>query len=144
MSLLPSAQPPTPPPTSSPATPPSTPRATPPAIDALEQHDPWRDLWQALTGDTLLAMLCVIVALAWGAAVLLPQAPASGTADPLTYSQWQTQARASTGDAFDLLAALGLFSLTQALWFRLVLAILLAVLVLRLLDRVAQLLEARR
>ncbi|MCL5994605.1 MAG: hypothetical protein M1546_00945, partial [Chloroflexi bacterium] len=111
----------------------------PNAIDALEQRDTWRNVWQAVTSDMLLALLCGITAFAWGAMVLLPQAPANGTADPLIYSQWQTQARAATGPAFDTLSALALFGVTQTLWFRVSLAALLAVAALRLLDRAVQL-----
>lgn len=117
---------------------------SPPAADALEQRDPWRNVWQAATSDGLLLALCVIAALALAAGALLPQSPAGGTADPLAYSQWQSQARALTGRLYDLLSALGLFQAAQAFWLRAATVALTAVVLLRLADRTARLWQAAR
>src|SRR5438445_521109 len=122
----------------------SLPSVTQPAADALEQRDPWRNAWQAITSDVLLAALCVIVLLALAAGYILPQIPASGTADPLSYSQWQTQARAIAGAFYDVAAMLGIFSVAQAFWLRIVIAVLIVIVVLRLAERLARLLNARR
>lgn len=117
--------------------------ATVPATDALEQRDPWRDAWQAVTHDVLVAALCLIVALAVAAGTLLPQTPTGGTSDPLAYSQWQTQARSAAGVLFDSASMLSLFTVAQAFWLRVVMAALMVVLALRLMDRVSRLWSAR-
>ncbi|HEY3288553.1 MAG TPA: cytochrome c biogenesis protein ResB, partial [Anaerolineae bacterium] len=114
-----------------------------PAMDALEQHDPWRDAWQTATHDVLLIALCLIVALAVVAGTLLPQTPTGGTADPLAYSQWQTQARSVAGILFDSASMLSLFNVSQAFWLRVVMAALMVVIALRLMDRVSRLWVAR-
>ncbi len=122
----------------------SAPNTPQPVADALEQRDPWRDAWQAATHDVLVGSLSLIVAVALTAGYLLPQAPAGGTADPLSYSQWQTQARAVAGSFFDGASVLGLFNVAQAFWLRIVIAILAVILGLRLIDRVARMASSRR
>jgi hypothetical protein len=97
-----------------------------------------------MTSDVLLAALCAIVALVLLAGYWLPQTPAGGTADALAYGQWQTHAHAAAGVAYDVAFTLGLFSVAQAFWLRLLMAVLVAVLLLRLTDRVARLFAARR
>jgi hypothetical protein len=120
------------------------PTATPPAADALEQRDTWRNAWQALTNDALLLVLCLIVVFVLAMGAILPQQPAGGTADPLAYSQWQTQARAITGGLFDAASTLELFNIAQAYWLRIVLAVLVIVVLLRLVERLSHLLMLRR
>ena len=117
--------------------------STPPPADALEQRDTWRNSWQALTNDALLLTLCVISALALALSAVLPQQPASGTADPLAYGQWQTQARSVTGGFYDAASTLELFNIAQAYWLRIVLAVLAVVLLLRLVERLGRLLTLR-
>jgi hypothetical protein len=121
----------------------STPR-TEPTADALEQRDTWRVLWQSLTSDWPLALLCLVAALALVAAFVLPQMPGEGTADPLAYSQWQTEARAFSGGLYTPFLNLGLFGVYQAWGLRIVLALLVTLVVLRLADRVARLASMRR
>lgn len=118
--------------------------STPPPADALEQHDTWRNSWQALTNEALLVTLCVISAIALVMGVILPQQPASGTADPLAYGQWQTQARSMTGGFYDAASTLELFNVAQAYWLRIVLAVLVIVLLLRLAERLGRLFTARQ
>jgi ResB-like family len=114
-----------------------------PAADALEQRDPWRSAWQGVTNDVLLAALCLIAGAASAAAYLLPQMPAGGTADPLSYSQWQTRAHTLTGAFYDAADTLGLFNAAQVFWLRMVCVILAVIVALRLADRLARLLAAR-
>ncbi len=116
----------------------------PPPADALEQRDTWRNSWQALTNDALLITLCVISAIALVMGVILPQQPASGIADPLAYGQWQTQARSMTGGLYDAASTLELFNVAQAYWLRIVLAVLVIVVLLRLVERLGHLLTARQ
>ncbi len=115
------------------------PTASPPAADALEQRDTWRDAWQVLTSDAILVILCLLAGLALAARLFLPQQPAGGTSDPLAYSQWQAQAHVQTGAGYDTTLALGLFDVNGAPWLHVVLAILCAVVLLRLVDRLAHL-----
>ena len=117
---------------------------TPTQVDALEQRDVWRSIWQALTNDALAASLCGVLLLLGIAWLTLPQAPPAGTADPVAYSQWQTAAQSQAGPAYALLQTLGLFNLSQAVWVRVLMWTLAGVLVARLFDRVIRLVSARR
>ncbi len=117
------------------------PQQTPPQnyADPLEQRDSWRALWLFLTSDGVLAVLCVLVGLMTLIALILPQAPLSGTADPYAYSLWQTQAQAQTGTLYEVLQGIGLFNVFQQAWVRLLMALLAAVSFLRLFDAAARL-----
>ena len=116
----------------------------PPQVDALEQRDAWRSIWQALTSDVLAASLCGVLLLLGVASLALPQTPAAGAADPIAYSQWQAAARSQAGPVYALLETLGLFDLAQTLWVRILMWALAGVLVARLLERVIRLASARR
>ncbi len=116
----------------------------PPQVDALEQRDVWRSIWQALTSDALAASLCGALFLLGVASLILPQAPVAGVADPVAYSQWQAAARSQAGSAYTLLETLGLFDLARALWVRILMWALAGSLVARLLDRVIRLASAHR
>ena len=72
-------------------------------------------------------------------ALILPQAPVSGTADPYAYSLWQTQAQAKTSTLYESLQSIGLFNVFQQAWVRLLMALLAAVSFLRLFDAAARL-----
>jgi hypothetical protein len=122
----------------------SNPSTVQPVADALEQRDPWRDAWQVATHDVLVASLSLLVAATLTAGNLLPQMPAGGTSDPLAYSQWQTQARAVAGAFFDGASVLSLLNVAQAFWLRIVIAILVVILGLRMIDRVTRLVLSRR
>ena len=117
---------------------------TQPPDDALEQRDTWRSIWLVLTHDALVVALVIALVLVGGAAIVLPQAPAAGTADPVAYSQWQAQAQSQTGAAYAAWTALGLFDVAGALWLRVLIWVLVALALLRLVDRVARLVSARR
>lgn len=117
---------------------------TPQRLDALEQRDTWRSIWQALTSDALAVFLCAALALLGLASLALPQSPAAGAADPVAYSQWQTAAQAQAGPAYALLETLGLFDLAQSLWVRLLMWALAGVLLARLVDRAIRLASAHR
>ena len=114
-----------------------------PVADALEQADPWRVAWQVVTHDVLIASLCLLIGLALAAGYILPQSPAGGTADPLAYSQWQIRARAVAGAFYDGATVLGLFDVNNAFWLRMLIAVMLMVLLLRLADRIARLVATR-
>ncbi len=122
----------------------SAPASSQPVADALEQADPWRTAWQVATHDVLVAALCLLIFLALMAGQVLPQSPAAGTADPLAYSQWQIRARTAAGVFYDGASVLGLFNISQAYWLRIAIAVLLAVLLLRVSDRITRLWGARR
>jgi ResB-like family len=116
------------------------PQQTPqPYADPLEQRDSWRALWLFLTSDGVLAVLCALVGLMALVALILPQTPLNGTADPYAYSLWQTQAQAQTGSLYEILQGIGLFNVFQQTWVRLLMALLAAVSFLRLFDAAARL-----
>jgi hypothetical protein len=116
----------------------------PPSLDALEQRDAWRALWQAATSDALAVGLGLALGAAGLAAIVLPQTPAAGVSDPIAYSQWQALAQSSAGPLYQVLNSLGLFSVAQAFWVRAFLWALAAILIIRMADRVARLAAARR
>ena len=118
---------------------PASPPAPPQFADPLEQRDSWRSIWSALTSDALLLILCGGIGLMVLLAFVLPQAPASGTADAFAYSQWQVQAQAQTGTFYETWLGAGLFNIFQQAWLRLLMALLAAVSFLRLFDAVARL-----
>lgn len=115
--------------------------ASPRAPDALEQHDRWRQAWQFLTSDWLLAPLCVLLFLGFAASTVLPQTPAEGQQDALAFSQWQARARDVAGPAYAALTDLGLFNVFRAFWFRLALAVLGGLAGIRLADRIRRLIR---
>jgi len=108
------------------------------------QRDPWRAIWQIVTGDYLLSALLLVAAAGLLATVWLPQAPAD---DPAAYSQWLSQAQAHFGEATTTLQKLGLFTLTRSFGSRALLALIAGCLSLRLLeggDRLRQRREVSR
>lgn len=111
------------------------------AVDPLEQRDPWRAAWQAVSHDAVLAVLALVTGAGALAIMLLPQAPSS--ADAIAYNQWVAQARLRQELLFDLLQGLGLTSVAESAWFRLAAIALIAIGLARLLDRVLSLSRAR-
>lgn len=99
--------------------------------------------WQVVTHDVLVAALCLLIGLTLAAGYILPQSPAGGTADPLAYSQWQIHARDVAGAFYDGASVLGLFNVAEAFWLRIAIAVLLVLLLLRLVDRAARLVNMR-
>jgi len=99
-------------------------------------RDPWRRLWHFFASDGFLAAMLILCAALLLAAALLPQTPAN---DLVAYSRWLSEAQTRFGNLFDLLNALGLFSITTSLVFRLVLAALGWSAALRLIDQLDRL-----
>ena len=111
------------------------------AVDPLEQRDPWRAAWQAVSHDAVLAVLALVTGAGALAIMLLPQAPAS--ADSVAYNQWVAQARLRQEVLFDLLQGLGLTSVAESAWFRIAAIALIAIGLARLFDRILSLVRAR-
>jgi hypothetical protein len=102
--------------------------ATPPTLI----RDPWRRLWHFFTSDGFFAAVLILGAALLVAAALLPQTPIG---DLVAYSRWLSEAQARFGSLFEALNALGLFSITNSLAFRLTLAALGWCATLRLIDQ---------
>ncbi len=99
-------------------------------------QDAWRSLWQVATGDYLLAALYLAIAGGVGLAAWLPQAPEMRSAS--AYAQWFSTTQDRFGSLTTGLQALGLFTITRAWGFRLLLASLGGVFFLRGMERVGQ------
>jgi len=98
---------------------------------AQPPRDPWRTVWQIVTGDLLLVALLLAVAAGLTLTAWLPQMPA---ADPVAHAQWLSEAQARFGTATQTMQALGLFTVTYSLGFRALLALLAGCLLLRLIE----------
>lgn len=107
--------------------------------DALEQHDPWRSVWNWATGDVVAIALIVVAAVATLAQIVLPQIPLGGSANAAAYSAWQASARGQTASMYQVLLGAGLFDVARSPWFRAAAVALIAVLIVRLIDRCARL-----
>jgi hypothetical protein len=94
-------------------------------------RNPWHTIWQTVTGNGLLVGLLVAIAASLLAALWLPQMP---DADPVAYARWMSDAHATFGAATGTIQTLGLLSITQSLGFRILLALLAAILLLRLIE----------
>jgi hypothetical protein len=103
------------------------------AISPTLIRDPWRRLWRFFISDGFLAAVLMLYAALLLLAALLPQMPAN---DLVAYSRWLSEAQSRFGSAFEALNALGLFSITSSLAFRLVLAALGWCAALRLTDQI--------
>jgi hypothetical protein len=110
--------------------------------DAIDQRDRWRLIWRILNNDWLLFVLCIGLITVISAQNWLPQPPTDGTTDPLAYSQWQANVRSFTNLLYTLFLNTGLFEVNQTGWVRILLPSLLIVLMIRLIDRTAQLIMA--
>lgn len=102
-------------------------------------RDPWRRLWHFFASDGFLAATLILCGALLLAAALLPQTPIG---DLVAYSRWLSEAQARFSGLFDVLNALGLFSITNSLAFRLTLAALGWCAALRLLDQLDRLRRA--
>ncbi len=96
------------------------------------RRDPWRFVWQTVTGDGLLVILLLAAAVGLLAAAWLPQAP---TSNPATYARWLSETQARFGKATQTMQVLGLFGVAYSLGFRTLLALLGGVLLVRLVER---------
>jgi hypothetical protein len=99
-------------------------------------RDPWRRLWYFLASDGLYATAVIVSALLLLVAAQLPQTP---THNPIAYSRWVSETQTRWSNLFDPLNALGLFTVTSSLLFRLALALLGMCSTLRLFDQLDRL-----
>ena len=93
-------------------------------------RDPWRTIWQIATSDYLIAALLLGVAAGLIITTRLPQMP---VADPVAYAQWLSETQAQFENATTM-QTLGLFTITRSLGFRILLALLAGILLLRLVE----------
>ena len=94
-------------------------------------RDPWRAIWRVAISDHLIATLLLGTAAGLALTAWLPQMPAG---DPVAYARWLSQAQARFGTATPTLQALGAFTITSSILFRVLLAILAGCLLLRLIE----------
>ncbi len=99
-------------------------------------RDPWRRLWHFFTSDGFLAAVLIFCAALLLLAALLPQTPANNL---VAYSRWLSETQDRFGGLFEALNALGMFSITNSLVFRLALAVLGWCATLRLIDQLDRL-----
>jgi hypothetical protein len=99
---------------------------------APTRRDPWRLVWQTVTGDSLLVILLLAATVGLLIAAWLPQAP---TSNPATYARWLSETQARFGKVTQTMRALGLFGVTRSFGFRTLLALLGGVLLLRSVER---------
>jgi hypothetical protein len=113
----------------------------------FRSDDPWRVLWQIVTSNRFLSVLLLVLAVALLLAVWLPQTSA-GELDFDIAWQAQIQRRFGGDTWFDALRsplqALGAFYVTDAAWFRLLLAFVFVSLFARLVDSAERLWQGRR
>jgi cytochrome c biogenesis protein len=88
--------------------------------------DPLGRAWRFMTSVRLALVLILVIAAAVLAGTLLMQAPPSVVADPVAYDQWLERARSKYGLWTDPFAALQLFNVFHSLWFRLLVGLLTA------------------
>jgi hypothetical protein len=104
-------------------------------------RDPWRRLWHFFTSDGLYATAVIFSALLLLVAAQLSQTPAH---NPIAYSRWLSETQTHWGNLFDPLNALGLYTITNSLIFRLALALLGLCSALRLIEQLDRLRQADR
>ncbi|MEE8392057.1 MAG: hypothetical protein V3S14_14855 [Anaerolineae bacterium] len=98
---------------------------------AQNPRDPWRTIWQITTSDYLIAALLLGITAGLIVTTWLPQMP---VADPVAYAQWLSETQARFENATPTMQTLGLFTITRSLGFRILLAILAGILLLRLIE----------
>jgi hypothetical protein len=86
------------------------------------RDDPWRVAWNLLSGDALLAIALLGIALLLALSAWLPQAPNSVTA-PVAYSRWLGETQLRFGSTFALLRQIEFFSLERSLVLRALIAL---------------------
>ena len=100
-----------------------------------KRTDPWALVWHAATSHTMVIVLLLSLAVGLMLTTWIPQQP-SGDAD---YARWFSQVQARFGATTPVMRTLGLFNVLGSVWFRLLLALLAASLVLRLVEGLDQL-----
>lgn len=99
-------------------------------------RDPWRRVWQSLAGDAALAAVLSVLAGLLAFMALLPQTPSN---DLVAYSRWLSETQQRFGALAAPLTSLGLFNIGQSVLFRLALAALGVIGVVRFIDQFDQL-----
>lgn len=100
-------------------------------VQPTRRIDVWNVLWRVATGDALLVAALLGLALCLGILVVVPQTPAESA----SAGQWTAQVYARYGPAVGLMEAAGLFDVGRSPVFRVVLALLAFVLVVRGVER---------
>jgi cytochrome c biogenesis protein len=98
---------------------------------AVAEASPWLtnptgQLWHTLTSVRLALVLILLIALAVLAGTLLDQVPASIANDQTAYDRWLDGLRGRYGIFTDVMATVGLFHVFSAIWFRMLIALLVA------------------
>jgi cytochrome c biogenesis protein len=83
-------------------------------------------MWRFFTSVRLALFLILMITAAALAGTLINQAPPSVVADPAAYAQWLDRAHTKYGAWTDLMSALGLFNVFHGFWFRLLIGLLTA------------------
>lgn len=99
------------------------------------RRDPWRIAWRLVASRQLLVLVLLGLALLLLAAAWLPQSPAANE-DLALYSRWLALVQRRFGPANELMQSLGLFSISDTFFFRVLLALLGCALAARLVDAV--------
>lgn len=84
--------------------------------------DLWTRLWRVAASDRLAILWVVLIGLSLALMALLPQMPGAALEDQAELARWLVTVRAQLGAATEALLNLGLLSIRQAPWFRLILA----------------------
>ncbi len=88
--------------------------------------NPTGQLWHTLTSVRLALVLILLIALATLAGTLLDQVPASVAGDPTAHARWLDGLRGRYGVFTDVMDKAGLFHVFSAIWFRMLIALLVA------------------
>jgi cytochrome c biogenesis protein len=88
--------------------------------------NPTGQIWHTLTSVRLALMLILLITLATLAGTLLNQVPGSIAADPAAYNEWLHNARDRYGAFTPLMDRLQLFRVFSSIWFRALIALLVA------------------
>lgn len=102
---------------------------------SLRDIDPVSRIWRLFCSVRLALILILIIAAAVMAGTLLMQAPPSVVADSDSYSRWLEQARTKYGVWTDALSFFQLFNVFHSLWFRILVALLTANIIICTLNR---------
>jgi ResB-like family protein len=110
-------------------------------ITALKQAylSAGRGLWQWCSSRGALSVLLLLLASALALSYAFPQTPAYVRSDPNTYEEWLSATQVQFKSWTPFLEAIGVFGIHDALWFRVLLAILMFVLLVSLADRASML-----
>ena len=92
-------------------------------------------VWRFFTSVRLALVLILILTAAVMTGTLLYQAPPSVIADPAPYAQWLDRARSKYGLWTDVFDFFRLFNVFHSLWFRLIIALLTANIIICSLNR---------